>query len=170
MTTNTESRVETKFHALSSDLSRSVGQRGLLKLVLDAVLTLDAARPQDVRRKSKDFSPQMLLTLLTYCYSTSIYGSRDIEWMVEHDRMVRYICARAFPDWQHMRRFRRHHRKLLHQCLVYVMKQVWALKFEEGETDYVGYEWFESEFIELVNKAASERIDLAALMDGVESD
>lgn len=170
MPTNTENRGMTKFHALSSDLSRSVGQRGLLKLVLDAVLTLDVAHLQDARRKSPDVSPQMLLTLLTYCYSTSIYGSRDIEWAVEHDQMVRYICARDFPEWQSLRRFRRQHRKLVHQCMVYVMKQVWALKFDEGEADYVGYEWFESELLDLVNTAATERIDLAALTDGVESE
>jgi transposase len=170
MTTNIKSRAETRFHALSSDLSRCVGERGLLKLALDAVLMLDAERLQEARKRSPDFSPQMMLTLLTYCYSASFYGSRDIEWAIERDATVRYICARVFPDWQSLRRFRRQHRELLRQCLVYVLKQTWALKFDEGEADYVGYEWFESELIELVNRAAADRLDFAALMDGAESE
>jgi len=170
MTTKTESRGETRFHALSSDLSRCVGERGLLKLALDAVLMLDPARLQEARKRSPDFSPQMMLTLLTYCYSTSLYGSRDIEWATERDRTVRYICARLYPDWQKLRRFRRQHRDLLFQCLVYVLKQAWALKLDEGEADYVGYEWFESDVIEWINRAAADRLDFAALMDGAESE
>jgi hypothetical protein len=170
MTKNIENRLETGLQALSSDLSRCVGQKGLLQLALDAVLALDAKQLQEARRNSTEFSPQMLLTLLTYCYSASIYGSRDIEWAIQNNRTVRYICARNYPDWQGLRRFRRHHRALLHECLIYVTKQVWALKFDEGETDYVGYEWFELELLDVVNKAALDRLDIAALMDGAESD
>jgi hypothetical protein len=174
MTTNTKNKTDKQqgagINALSSDLTRCVGERGLLKLALDAVLTLDTAKLKEARRRSPDFSPQMMLTLLTYCYSASLYGSRDIEWMIRRDRTVRYICARTYPDWQSLRRFRRQHRELLRQCLAYVMKQTWALKFDEGEADYVGYEWFESELLDLVNQSALSRLDFAALMDGAESE
>jgi hypothetical protein len=170
MTTNIRNRKETKPHPLSSDLSQWVGQRGLLKLALDAVQTLDPKRLQEARKRFPVHSPQMMLTLLTYCYSASLYGSRDIEWAIEHDRTVRYICARAFPDWQSLRRFRRHHRDLLLECLAYVLKQTWALKFDEGEADYAGYEWFECELIELVNRNAADRLDFAMLMDGADSE
>jgi hypothetical protein len=170
MTKNIESRLETGIQVLSSDLSRCVGQRGLLKLALDAVLTLESKQLQEARRNSAEFSPQMLLTLLTYCYSASIYGSHDIAWALQNNRTVRYICARNYPDWQTLRRFRRRHRALVHECLVYVAKQVWALKFDDGEVDYVGHEWFELELLDVVNKAALDRLDIAALMDGAESD
>jgi len=170
MTKNIENRLETGIQLLSSDLSRCVGQKGLLQLALDAVLALDPEELQEARRNSDNFSPQMLLTLLTYCYSASIYGSRDVEWAIHNNRTVRYICARSYPDWQTLRRFRRHRRALLRECLVYVAKQVWALKFDEGEADYVGYEWFERELLDVVNKAALDRLDIAALMDGAESD
>ena len=50
------------------------------------------------------------------------------------------------------------------------MQQTWALKFDEGEADYVGYEWFESDLLEQVNAEALERLDIAALMDGADSD
>ena len=155
---------------LSSDLSLCLGQNGLLRIALDAVQTVDPNRFGIDNRKPPAFRPQMMLTLLTYCYSASIYGSRDIEWAIRHDRTVRYICARTYPDWEAIRRFRRRHRSLIQECLAYVMKQTWALKFDEGEADYVGYDWFESEFVGQVNTEALDRLDVAALMDSIESD
>ncbi len=160
----------TKFCSVSSDLSQLLGERALIKLVLDAVLTLDPQNIKQAGKTSPEFQPRMMLTLLTYCYSSSIYGSKDIEWAVENDRMIRYICARTFPDFLSLRRFRRENRALIQQCIIYVMKQAWALKFDEGEADYVGYEWFESDLIEQVNASALGRLELAALMDGAESD
>jgi hypothetical protein len=74
MTMKTERRTETRSQALSSDLSRWVGERGLLKLALDAVLTVEPERLREARRSSPNFSPQMMLTLLTYCYSAGLYG------------------------------------------------------------------------------------------------
>ena len=121
--------------AVSSDLSRIVGEQGLMKLSLDSIQTLNPGQLQDAALKMPDFRPQMMLTLLTYCYSSSIYGSKDVEWAIENDRMVRYICARTRPDWQSMRRFRRQNRDLLFQSLLYVLKQTWALKFDQGEAD-----------------------------------
>ena len=50
------------------------------------------------------------------------------------------------------------------------MKQAWALKFDRGEADYVGYEWFERDLLEKLNQGANERIAVAALMDGAESE
>lgn len=155
---------------LSSDLSQCLGPAGLLQVTLDAVQNIDPKGFGIDHRNPPEFRPQMMLTLLTYCYSASIYGSRDIEWYMIHDRTIRYICARTFPDWQSLRRFRRRHRELVRECLAYVMKQTWALKFDGGEADYVGYEWFESEFLSQVNTEALDRLDVAALMDSVESD
>jgi hypothetical protein len=155
---------------LSMDLSVCLGRPGLLALTLDAVQSIDPNRFGIDRGKPPEFRPQMMMTLLTYCYCASLYGSRDIEWAIRQDRTVRYICARSFPDWQTIRRFRRQHRELIRDCLVYVMKQTWALRFDQGEADYVGYDWFESEFVRQVATAALDRLDVAALMDGVESD
>jgi transposase len=159
-----------QINAVSSDLSRIVGEQALLKLALDSIQTLELGELQTAALRMPGFRPQMMLTLLTYCYSSSLYGSKDIEWALENDRTLRYICGRTRPDWQSLRRFRRQNRILLFQCLVYVMKQTWALKFDQGEADYVGYEWFESNLLEKLNQGAKERIEVAALMDGVESE
>lgn len=169
MTSNTTNRAAQWTRTLGSDLSRYLGPKPLLKLVLDAVQSVDEQIPPRCRKQG-EFRPQMMLTLLTYSYASTVYGSKDIEGEIELDRTVRYICARTFPDWQAIRRFRRKYRDLIHQCLVYVLKQTWALRFDEGEADYVGYEWFESELIEQVNKVAGERLELAILMDGAESE
>jgi hypothetical protein len=170
--TNTETQLVTdnRVRAFSSDLSQSLGEHGLLTMVLNAVQTVDPKRFTMRPGTKPEYRPQMMLTLLTYCYAARIYGSQDIEWAMKHSRTVRYICARTYPGWQAIRRFRRQHRDLVMQCLAYVMKQTWALKFDEGEADYVGYERFESELVKKVNAAVVTRIDTAVLMDGVESE
>lgn len=167
--TNTEARNQ-RIDGVSSDLSRIVGERALLQLAMDSIQTLKPELLAEAARRTPGFRPQMMLTLLTYCYSSSIYGSRDIEWAVENDPTARYICARTRPDSQSMRRFRRQNRELLFECLLYVMKQTWALKFDNGEADYVGYEWFEGDLLARLNQGASERLEVAALMDGAESE
>ena len=119
--TQTLAEQNPQISAISSDLSRIVGEQALLTLSLDSIQTLEPVDLQNAARRLSDFRPQMMLTLLTYCYSSSVYGSKDIEWAIENDRMVRYICGRTRPDWQSLRRFRRQNRELLFQCLLYVM-------------------------------------------------
>lgn len=170
MTTNTESGKEHRIGALTADLSQTLGERQLLKMVLEAVQAVDPGRFSSKELRSAAFRPQMMLTLLSYCYTASIYGSDDIEWAISHDKTVRYICARTYPDWQAIKRFRRRHREMLQETIAGVLKQAWACKFDEGEVAYNGYEWFESELMDQVSAAAAERLDLAALMDGADSD
>jgi len=161
---------DTWIQCLPSDLSRFLGERGLLKLVLDAVQTVEPSRFVVEDRETPSLRPQMLLTLLAYCYATRVYGSTDIEWAALNDSTVRYICAHHFPDRQALRRFRRNNRALIALTLATVFKQAWSLKFDAGEADYVGYEWFESQLNQMVDATVHDRIDLAALMDGVESE
>jgi transposase len=170
LTTRIESGAGQRNRTLSSDFRLYLGRESLLRVILDAVQTVDPDRFGIDNRRPPAFRPQMMLTLLAYCYSASIYGSRDIERAIRHDPTVRYICARTYPDWETIRRFRRRHRPLIQECLAYVMKQTWALKFDEGEADYVGYDWFESEFVGQVNTEALDRLDVAASMDSIESD
>ena len=170
MMTNTENGKERRIGALTSDLSRTLGGQRLLKMVLEAVQAVDPRRFSSKEVRTAEFRPQMMLTLLTYCYTTSLYGSYDIEWAISQDKTIRYICARTYPDWQTIKRFRRQHREMLQETIAAVLKQAWALKFDEGELDYNGYEWFESELLDQVSAAAAERLDLAVLMDGADSD
>lgn len=170
MSTNTTAPPSSRARVLSEDLSALVGEKSLVKLVFDAVQTLDPEAVARAGRTCPGYRPQMMLSLLAYCYSVKRYGSQDIEDAMGVDRMVTYLCARSYPDWQSLRRFRRQQRDLLEQCLAYVMKQVWALEFDQGEADYIGYEWFEAELVQEIQSVLKERLSTAALMDGVESD
>jgi len=124
----------------------------------------------EVRKHIPGTRPEMLITLLTYCYSVGMYDSRDIEWASRTDRTIRYICAGVRPEWRTLRRFRRNHRDIIRASLIHVMKQTWAFHFETGEADYVGYEWFESELIHEFTETAVARLDIAALLDRADTD
>ena len=156
--------------ALPTDLSQCLGSRALLQLCLDAVQHVPSSQLAQLRKTMPKARPQMLITLLTYCYSVGIYDSRDIERASRFDRTIRYICAGVRPEWQSLRRFRRHNREILRDSLVHVMKQTWAFHFETGQADYVGYDWFESELISGFTETAMARLDMAALLDRADLD
>ena len=159
-----------EFEALPANLVQAVARPVMVRLCLDAVQTLNRRDARLHRSRAEELSPQMMLTLLSYCYATGTYGSLDVIWATENDPMVRYICGRAQPGWSAIRRFRRHHRDLLQLCLTHVFKQLWALKFDRGEADYLGYGWFESELSGQIDREVQDRIDIAVAMDSAEAD
>ena len=155
---------------LPADLSGSVGKPTLIKLCLDSVQGADPVLLAAARKHFLGLRPEMLVTLLTYCYSTGLYDSRDIVSAIRSDPTIRYICAGTRPDWRTLRRFRRYNRDLLRAALVHFFKQTWAFQLEIGEADYVGYDWFESELVSQFNHAAAGRLDVAALLDGSDAE
>lgn len=146
------------------------GKQRLLHLALDAVQTVDQAGLRAAAPGLAPFRPQMLLTLLTWCYASRLYSSRDIAWAMSRDGTVRYICAGTRPGWRTLRRFRRAHRPWIEQSLTWILKQAWALKLEDGDATFHGLEWFENELAPDAAREARTRLDLAALIDGAESE
>jgi len=147
------------------NLTRWASDRVLVRLVLDSVQTI---RPTAVRSFAPaGTNPQMMLTLLSYCYAVGIYGSQDIAWAARHNPTVRYICAHNYPDWQIIRWFRRRYRQQIKDCLASVIKQAWALKFDEAETDYGGYGWFEADLSEEIRTMVEAKLEVAVMMDRV---
>ena len=71
----------------------------------------------------------MMLTLLTYCYATGVYASADIELNMQHDQMIRYLCAKNYLDSPVLREFRRYSRDRIKECLATVLRRVWELRF-----------------------------------------
>src|ERR1041385_857133 len=110
---------------LAGDLTRWLGEGEVLKLAFEAVQTVQCPLPGIPRPEEQPLRPQMMLTLLVYCYCASLYGSRDIEWAVHNNKTVRYICARTYPDWRVIRRFRRQHRDLVAHCLARLLREAW---------------------------------------------
>jgi hypothetical protein len=119
------------------------------------------------------FEPRTLLSLLTYCYSMGVLSSRDIESCIGNSAFFRLVCQDEFPDWHTIRRFRRHNREVLRQCL-----QKTCLELEElrrparasaGNPPVDGAE--EKSFVpEGIMSSADDRIEEAVWLDSVALD
>ena len=116
---------------LPDDLSVYIGKKTLVKLILDAIegLRARAARCESPASGHPEFQPAMLLTLLTYCYATGVYASTDIELGMQHDQMIRYLCAKNHLNLPMLREFRRYSRDRIKDCLAIVLQRVWELRF-----------------------------------------
>ena len=150
--------------------SQSLGDRTVVKLALDAVQSVDCANLDDELKTRYECQPRMLLTLLAYCYAAGIYGSKQIRQAMRDNATVRYICAKEFPNESAIRKFRKENRALLSQCLNNLFKQAWAMKFDQAEADFLGYDWFESVLNEQIYLETANRIDLAIFMDVMQWD
>ena len=166
MTTKIRSGTVAFSRAFSGDLSKAIGERRFLSLVLDVVQTVESSSLEPQGGPTPRFRPKMMLTLVTYCYGASLFGSRDIEYAIGTDPHVRYICARTYPPWRDIRTFRRQHREVLRHCLTEVFRRVWAIRFADASVDAMA----RPDFDQQLEVAVDGRLDTAALMDGVESD
>jgi hypothetical protein len=111
--------VEQRTAGLPTDLRQRVGERVLIELALEAAQTVGERLPRPFGAKER-CNPQMLLTLLTYCYAAGMYGSGDIEWACSNDTAARYLCANTVPDEETIRNFRRANRPWIEACLTRV--------------------------------------------------
>ena len=116
---------------LPDDLSVYIGKKTLVKLILDAIEGLNARASECEATASgkQEFQPALMLTLLTYCYATGVYASTDIELSMQHDRMIRYLCAKNYLNLPVLREFRRYSRDRIKECLASVLRRVWELRF-----------------------------------------
>lgn len=145
--------------ALPADMRADAGEQQLLTFALEAVqeVALNAEpRPKHPPR----YGPQMMLTLLGYCYAAGLYGSRDIEEAIDSDATLRYICAHTYPDWRAIRQFRRQHRDWVEQHLAGVLQKAARPLAQPGpeERSPVNRQRFAA--------AARDRVDTAIIMDG----
>ena len=131
MTTSAQAKPVWDEFILPDDLSVYIGKKTLVKLILEAieVLNAPASGGEAVATGNPDFQPAMMLTLLTYCYATGVYASTDIEISMQHDRMIRYLCAKNYLNLPVLREFRRYSRDRIKECLATVLRRVWELRF-----------------------------------------
>ena len=61
--------------------------------------------------------------------ATGVYASTDIELSMQHDRMIRYLCAKNYLNLPVLREFRRYSRDRIKECLASVLRRVWELRF-----------------------------------------
>jgi transposase len=83
------------------DLRDWIPENHLVHFIIEAIEELDT-RGFKVNRRgsgSEQYPPEMMLSLLLYCYATRRMSSRVIEEATYTDVAVRYICGnRAHPD------------------------------------------------------------------------
>jgi len=88
------------------------------------VITLVEALPSHLFRVnvrgtgSEQYPPSMLLALLIYCYSKSIFSSRKIEQATYENVCVRYLTGDTHPDHDTIAAFRRNNAKAIAACFV----------------------------------------------------
>jgi transposase len=109
----------------------------LVYFVVDAVKQLNV-RAFKVNRNgsgSEQYPPDMMLTLLIYCYAVGIFSSRRIESATYTDVAVRYIFAgTAHPDHSVICTFRTENKAAFEQAFVRIL----ALAQAMGEVKHVG--------------------------------
>src|SRR6266511_275273 len=125
---------------LPDDLSLYIGKKTLVKLILEVTedLNVRSSGRQDIETGNPNIRPAMMVTLLAYCYASGIYGSTDIQLSIQHDQMIRYLCARNYPDLCAIRSFRRYHRERISRCLTAVLGRVWELRFRGEDAVPIG--------------------------------
>ena len=154
---------------LPSDL-RALGDESiLLKITLQAVVDTAFVRPLSSASGQIPLSIPMMLTLVTYSYACGIYGSRDIESAIYKERTLRYICARQYPTWKEIRRFRRLHRDLLQKTLGSLLRQ-FCLQFLFPLRPTLAANLPPFLLDEQIGTVVAARIETAIIMDGVEAD
>jgi hypothetical protein len=112
---------EPKRDAVPSDfLSEWIRNGTLLSLILDAARTLEWPETESKLAASSGYAFRRLvmLTVVTYCYATGVYGSKDIALKISQDEILRFLCAGTFPTWQDIRDFTQHNRDLIEQSLI----------------------------------------------------
>ena len=116
---------------LPNDLSLYIGKKTLVKFILEAIeeMNLPSVNRENSEPVDTVLAPVMMLTLLTYCYATGVYNAMDIELGIASDQMIRYLCARNYPDIFEIGLFRRYNRARITQCLMAVLRRVWELRF-----------------------------------------
>jgi len=181
MITNSPAGPVLKERALPDDLSPYLGKKTLVKFILEALEEVDASTLVDKHRTNETaaLQPAMVLTLLTYCYVTGTYGSADIQLDMQHDQMVRYLCARNYPDLCAIRSFRRYHHNEIVRCLSVVLQRVWKLRFcGEDAEPMAGLSipaastavWIDTKSVPDFEQEAERRITVAIRADSMAAD
>jgi len=112
---------EPKREVVNSDfLSEWIRRGTLLNLIMNAAQTLEWPESElTLAAKSGYAFPRLaLLTVVTYCYATGVYGAKEIALKISQDEILRFLCAGTFPTWQDVRDFTLQNRDLIKQSLI----------------------------------------------------
>lgn len=109
---------------LPPDMRDWLPEDHLVHFIIETVESLDTgAFKTNVRGTGNaQYPPSMMLALLTYCYATGRFSSREIEQASHFDVAVRYVCAQTHPDHDTICSFRRENRVAFEKFFVHVLE------------------------------------------------
>jgi hypothetical protein len=127
----------------------------------EEIASLDWQNPEllNFLRENPKFRARVLLTILSYAYSTGVYESEEIARLCTVDPALREVCQGEFPSTRMLDRFRRENRGLLKWVLVQILKR--ALRVRHNLNTSILPAGVKQHLIDL----ATERLDLARHMD-----
>jgi len=164
-----ENRTKAPPAALAADLRQLVNEETLLRITLEAVADSEPFRPV-TGIGSDHLGNPMMLTLISYAYASGIYSSQEIENALLRDKTMRYICARKFPRWQDLRRFRRGHRARIERALAAVVLRLYVEHVLPGRPEIASQLMSAGNPNDFAQRESEQRLQTAILMDGVEAD
>lgn len=100
-----------------------IPENDLAHFVIDAIAALKLDQCSINHRGTGDaqYPPEMMLSLLVYCYATGLFSSRRIEHATWQNVAVRYICANTHPDHDTLCAFRRRNGPLIQETFVKIL-------------------------------------------------
>ena len=100
-----------------------IPENDLAHFVIDAVAALKLDQCSINHRGTGDaqYPPEMMLSLLVYCYATGLFSSRRIEHATWQNVAVRYLCANTHPDHNTLCTFRRRNGPLIQETFVKIL-------------------------------------------------
>lgn len=129
--------------------------------VMDAVNSLDWDNAAVVAclRGHPAYQPRKMLGLLTYAYTTGMFGSEEVATACARDKVFRALSEGMLPTAAGIVRFRREHRGLLQWCLGQVLDRAVRSRFGLDNRPLV------PGLRQCLVESATERLDLARHLD-----
>lgn len=139
------------------------GDRALLRLVWRSVHSVSAHVPALRTRLHAGPAPRQLLALLTFCYSTGIYASEDIEYAARQGRLPSGLVPRHGLTTDLLRAFRRANRPWIEETLARVFARLpeAAAWFSSAADAALPRE----RHLDACRRAARRAVELATLFD-----
>jgi len=109
---------------LPVDLREWIPKDDLVHFVIEAVEGMDirSFKVNERGTGSAQYPPQMMLSLLIYCYANGVFSSRRIERATYRDIAVRYLTGDTHPDHDTICTFRRENFAAVADCFVRVLE------------------------------------------------
>src|SRR4030043_2313269 len=115
---------------LPHDLREWVPEDDMVHFIIESVegMKLQRLKVNERGTGSRQYPPEMMLSLLVYCYANGVFSSRRIERATYRDIAVRYLTGDTHPDHDTICAFRRDNSEVIKEAFVEVLKLAREMK------------------------------------------